>query len=148
MKSIRLASQNDLEKLVPLVQAYHAFDGRDTLDSDLQQALYPLLEQTALGAIYLIGPPSAPVGYMAIAFSYSIAQGGITAAIDEFFIRDRVRGRGMGREALRQVIKTLAQYNVTQLTVDLSRRNQRAQKFFAGLGFESLDKTATWTQAL
>ena len=78
---LHLATIENLEKLEAMVAAYHAFEG---IESDAQHrisALRPLLEGSAHGAIWMIGPRMAPVGYVAVSFGWSIEMGGMDGLV-------------------------------------------------------------------
>ena len=55
MKSLHLASPEDLPKLLPLVSAFHEHQGFNTSPEHQHDAILPLLEGSPHGAIWLIG---------------------------------------------------------------------------------------------
>ena len=96
MTSIYLASSEHIARLEPMVAAFHHAQGITRTTKHRIDALEPLLLGSPYGAIYLIGTQLAPMGYIAVTFKWSIELGGLEAIMDEFFIRDKVRGRGIG----------------------------------------------------
>lgn len=133
--ALHLAAPEDLDKLEPMVASYHAFQGIDSTPDERRAALTPLLEGTPHGVVYLIGIRRAPVGYIVISFGYSVALGGIDGVIDEFFIRENVRGRGMGTEVLTSLLPALGQHGVKALHMEVSAENTSAQRVHARAGF-------------
>ena len=93
---LHLATQKDVVKLERMVASYHAFEGIESDEIRRHAALEPILDGSPHGAIWLIGPQMAPVGYIAVSFGWSIELGGLDGVVDEFWIREAVRGRGMG----------------------------------------------------
>ncbi|WP_300514931.1 GNAT family N-acetyltransferase [Aliiroseovarius sp.] len=148
MSTLRLASTDDLDRLVSLVERYHALEGIEQDDETRRAALTPLLEGSPYGAIWLIGPRSAPVGYVAVTFGWSIELGGLDAIVDEFFIRDRVRGRGMGSEALGSLARALADQGVRALHLEVATGNDAARRLYGRLGFASRDRYHLMTRLL
>ena len=140
MSTLQLARPDDLPKLEALVAGYHAFEGIDSTPESRAAALMPLLEGTPLGVAYLIGPRVAPVGYIVISFGYSVELGGMDGFIDEFFIRERVRGRGMGSEVLLSLLPALEQHGLKALHLEVDRDNEAAQRLYARAGFKPRDK--------
>ena len=69
-------------------------------------------------AIWMIGPKMAPVGYVCVSFGWSIELGGMDAMIDELWIREKVRGRGMGTEALEALKAALGEAGVKALHLE------------------------------
>ena len=144
--ALSLASEDDLVRLIPMVSAYHAFEGIEQSDDDRRAALAPLLAGSPHGAIWLIGPRRAPVGYIAVSFGWSIELGGMDGFLDEFFIREGVRGRGMGSEALAALIPQLAQAGMVGLSLEVAPDNARALKLYERRGFRLRDRLhlMTW----
>lgn len=143
---LHLATPDDLDKLERMVAAYHGFEGIESDEATRRAALQPLLEGSPHGAVWLIGPKMAPVGYIAVSFGWSIELGGLDGVIDEFWIREAVRGRGMGGEALLALQKALRSAGVTALSLEVAQGNATAQRLYARAGFSSRDyHFMTWT---
>ncbi len=140
MSTLQIARPEDIDRLEPLVAAYHAHEGIETSADQRRAALAPLLEGTPHGVAYLIGPKVAPVGYIVISFGYSVELGGIDGFIDEFFIRERVRGRGMGSEVLMSLLPALSQHGVKALHLEIDRDNDTARRLYRRAGFEPREK--------
>lgn len=107
--ALHLAKPDDLPRLLPLVAACHEESGLET--DGIEDAIRPLLgEMQHLGAIYLLGPSKAPVGYVILTFAWSVRIGGMIAHIEELFVRPGVRGRGLSLDtliAIRNMLKTV-----------------------------------------
>ena len=145
--SLHLAGASDLDRLEPMVAAYHALEGICSDADDRRAALEPLLEGTPLGCVYLIGPRRAPVGYIAISFGWSIEFGGMDGFIDEFFIRENVRGRGMGGEVLARLLPELDGAGVRALHLEMDVRRTRLERLYAKAGFRMRDGYHLMTRA-
>ena len=148
MNLLHLATPQDREKLLILIQRYHAFEGLQTTDQDRDAALDVLFSGDVQAAIWLIGPRKSPVGYIAVSFGFSIELGGRDAIIDEFFIRDSVRGRGMGSQTLAAIVPLLREYGVRSLHMEVSRDNSGARRLYQRAGFQARDSYHLMTQTL
>lgn len=137
--ALHLAKADDLPRLQSLIAAFHAQEGIKQTDEDRTAALTPLLEGIPHGAAYLIGPKNGPVGYIVVSFGYSVEMGGVIGFIDEFYIRENVRGRGMGGEVLRTLMPALADYGVKALHLEVERANEGAKRLYSRLGFVARD---------
>lgn len=133
---LHLAAAKDLDKLEGMVAAYHAFEGIESSVETRRTALEPLLEGSPHGAVWLIGPKMAPVGYIAVSFGWSIELGGLDGVVDEFWIREKVRGRGMGGEALLALQSTLQEAGVMALSLEVAKGNEAAERLYGRAGFE------------
>ena len=136
MTALNLAKSGDLDRLIPLVAAFHHEEGITLDDEARRAAILPLLEGSPHGAVYLIGPGRAPIGYIVVTFGWSVEFGGMDGFIDEFFIRPGVRGRGIGSEVLRQLPKALGSAGMKALHLEVSRDNARTQNLYTRLRFE------------
>ena len=132
---LTLAGVDDFDRLAPLVTAFHEEMALGTTPEHRARAIAPLLEGIPQGAIYLIGPRSAPVGYVALAFGWSIEYGGLDGFVEEIYVRPGVRGRGMGTEALLLLGKTLSDAGVVSLTLE-AEHGSPAEALYRKLGFE------------
>ena len=143
---LTLADPDDLDRLLPMVAAFHAFEKIERSDEQRRKAIVPLLDGSPLGAVWLIGPSRAPVGYIAVSFGWSLELGGMDGFIDEFFIRQSVRGRGMGTEVLSTLLPLLADAGVMALHLEVARDNPDAARLYQRRGFEMRDQynLMTW----
>jgi ribosomal protein S18 acetylase RimI-like enzyme len=118
-----------------MVAAYHAEEGIPSDEAHRRTGLGPLLEGSPLGAVYLVGPRMAPVGYIVVSFGWSLEFGGMDGYIDEFWIRPGVRGRGMGSEVLAALIPALEAAGLKALHLEVGTENAGAQRLYARHGF-------------
>ena len=132
---LHLATLDDLQRLLPMVAAYHAFESIESDAAHREDALRPLLEGSPHGAIWLIGPKIAPVGYVCVSFGWSLELGGLDGMIDEFWIREKVRRRGMGGEALAALQKALVGGGLKALSLEVAEGNEQAMRVYARAGF-------------
>jgi ribosomal protein S18 acetylase RimI-like enzyme len=94
------------------------------------QAIAPLLTGSPHGAIWLIGPRRAPVGYIVLTFGWSIEFGGLDGMVDEIFIRPAVRGRGMGQDALSGIAKAMKDAGLRALHLEVDREDEVTRRFY------------------
>ncbi|WP_432449703.1 GNAT family N-acetyltransferase [Aliiroseovarius marinus] len=148
MSSLRLATMDDLDRLMKLVAAFHAEEGIAQDDETRRGALEPLLQGSPHGAIWMIGPSMAPVGYIAVSFGWSIEFGGLDAFLDEFFVRERVRGRGMGSEALATLLRALSGQGIAAMHLEVDTGNTRSRHLYERMGFKTRDHYHLMSQLL
>ncbi|MDA9865502.1 GNAT family N-acetyltransferase [bacterium] len=142
---LHLATLEDLQRLLPMVAAYHAFDGIESDEAHREAALRPVLVGVPHGAIWLIGPKIAPVGYVCVSFGWSLELGGLDGMIDEFWIREKIRGRGMGSETLVALQKALQAAGVRAVSLEVADINETATRLYRRAGFKARDyRLMTW----
>lgn len=138
---LRPATPEDTGTLLPLMRAYHEFEGIEATDAERRATIEPLLaEQENLGRVWLIETSGVTAGYIALCYGYSIEFGGRDAFVDEFFIVEAERGRGLGRRALEQVKREAARAGVRALHLEVARGNTAAKRFYGKAGFQSRER--------
>jgi GNAT superfamily N-acetyltransferase len=149
MKSeLKLATKQDLDRLLPLVRAYHEFEHIDNKEDDRRAALLRLLGDRNLGGIWLIFGDDQLAGYIALCRGFSIEFNGFDGFIDEFYLRPGFRGQGIGRRAL-EAIKPMARgLEINALHLEVGRDNDRARRLYAAAGFEARDRYLLMTARL
>lgn len=146
--ALHLAKPEDLPRLAPLVAAFHEEMEITQTDEGRATALMPLLEGSPHGAVYLVGPTRAPIGYVVVTFTWSVEFGGLDALIDELFIRPGVRGRGIGTEALLALGRALGGADVRALHLEVDRENDTTRRLYEKAGFHAQDQYVLMTRPL
>ena len=147
-RTLRLADPENLEVVMRLVTAFHAEEGIEQDAATREAALRPLLEGSPFGAVYLIGPARAPLGYVIVTFGWSVEFGGMDGFVDEIYIRPAVRGRGIASEVLIELPKALAAAGLTALHLEVDRENETAQRLYTRTGFRSRERYMLMSKTL
>ncbi|MEM6759589.1 MAG: GNAT family N-acetyltransferase [Pseudomonadota bacterium] len=134
--ALTLATLEHAETVLSLVSAFHAEEGLNRSDEARADGVLPLLKGTPHGALYLVGPLRAPIGYVALGFGWSIEFGGNDGFIDELYIRPPVRRRGLASEVLRALPVALAAAGVTALHLEVDSTNTAARRLYESAGFK------------
>lgn len=140
MTALNLAKPDDLDRVLRLVADFHAEEDITQDTETRRAAILPLLEGSPHGAIYLVGPGRAPIGYAIISFGWSVEFGGLDGFIDEIYIRPGVRGRGIGTEVLVSLPKALAGAGLRALHLEVDRDNEKARALYSKLNFQPRDR--------
>ncbi len=143
----RLATHADIDAIVKLVGHYWAFEGMDGFDQDeVAEQLDYLLSDRRLGEVWVCGPAAEPAGYLIAVYVFSLEHKGLTAEIDEFFVRPALRGQGLGQSLLAIAEARFRELRCTNVSLQLARENDAARLFYRDRGyadrsgFELLDK--------
>jgi len=146
--ALHLASATDLPRLMPLVSAFHAEYGLALDDAHRTDALTPLLEGSPYGAVWIMGPTIAPIGYVIITFGWSVELGGMEGFVDEIYVRPAVRGRGIATEVLEQLPKVLADSGMRGLHMEVDRNDEKTQMVYRRQGFKPRDRYMLMTRKM
>lgn len=138
---LEMADESHLAALLPLVRAYHEFEQVAMSDNERARAVKPLLcEETELGRIWLVRHQGAVVGYAALCFGYSIEFRGRDAFVDELFIAEQARGKGLGSGVLELIRKEAARLGIVALHLEVARDNTRARRLYEKWGFRARER--------
>ncbi|CUH89004.1 putative acetyltransferase [Phaeobacter sp. CECT 5382] len=146
--ALHLARPEHLEKLLTMVEAFHAEAGLQSDDAHRRAGIAPLLDGIPYGAVYIIGPTRAPIGYIVVTFGWSVEFGGMDGFVDEIYIRPAVRGRGLAAEVLIELPKTLAEAGIKALHLEVDRNNEAALRLYQRCRFEPRDRYMLMTKVL
>ncbi len=138
--TLELAGPAQLEELLPLVAAYHAFEEVETSVEQRRNSVSKLLQDKSLGEIWLVRKMDDLIGYIAICYSYSIEFGGRDAFIDEFYMDASERGMGIGGHVLKEIAALLRARGIVAVHLEVDSGNERARAAYARAGFSSRDK--------
>ncbi len=134
--SYRIVSPPEAPALAELMRAYYAFDGHDFDETRVLQTLAEFLASPDHGRAWFIEEDGAIAGYMVICFGFSLSFGGRDAFVDEIYLHEPFRGRGLGRDALTFMIAEAKRFGIKALHLEVNEHNVPAQRLYTSLGFE------------
>ena len=135
--TFRLAELSDVPQLLEFAQAYYAFDGLDYVEETAAKALRQLICFEQLGRIWLILLNGAAVGYTALTFGFSLEVGGRDAFVDELFLIEAARGKGIGKRVMDFLKAEAYGLGIQALHLEVGRNNERAQRLYKAAGFQA-----------
>lgn len=144
---IRPATAADAGSLSALVGEYWAFEGIAGFDRiRTAKVLGEFFAGPGLGQAWIAERDGEAVGYLLACFVFSIEHGGLTAEIDEFFLKPGHRGSGLGRRLLEVAEAAFQAAGCTNVALQLGRGNDAGRAFYLRCGYsprsgyELLDK--------
>ena len=133
-------TEDRVASLLPMVAAYHAFEGIDSSAANRECAVRTLLAQPEFGSIWLIRSAGELAGYIVLCRGFSIEFNGFDAFIDEFFLAEAFRGHGIGGRVLELVCDEARRRDIGALHLEVARDNAPARRLYARAGFEAREK--------
>lgn len=138
--SIRLAATSETDLLLDMMQRYYEFDGLH-FDRDVARvAAHELIGAPSMGSVWFIEQDGAVVGYAVLVMGYGLEYGGHTALVDELFVGEGHRGRGLGTAALAFLEQHCASLGVKVMRIEVERKNRRARAIYRRYGFQEHDR--------
>ena len=136
---MRPAEPDDLPKLLDLMADFYAGAGYILDRTHAAEAFTALIADDRLGRAWLIEQGSEAVGHVVVTFVFAMEYGGVTAVVDDFYVRPASRGAGLGTAALAEVRRTCTELGVRAMRVEVGRDNAVAQSVYRHVGFEAVD---------
>lgn len=138
--AFRVAQPSDIEILLPLLRDFYEYDHHHFDEGVVRTALAEFLNDDSLGQAWLILTGDIIVGYTVLTFGYSLDYGGRDAFVDEIFIRENQRGRGIGRQTFAFMETWGRNHGLKAIHLEVERANHQARAIYQALGFEEQDQ--------
>lgn len=138
--TFRVAGPGDLETLLPFVREFWAIERLTFVEPVVRRALGGILAQADFGRVVVIELDSLPVGYYVLTLGYSLEHGGRDAFVDELYLREAKRGKGVGTAALAHASELCRQLGVNALHLEVDHVNPRARALYERNGFAAHER--------
>lgn len=138
--SVERVTEQQIDTVLPFIARYHAFEDVEQSDAIRRDAVRTLVTHEEFGGIWMINQNTRAIGYIALCKGFSIEFGGFDAFIDEFYIDERYRGKGVGRIVLESIPAIAHRLGIQALHLEVAKSNTPAKRLYSSLGFEARDK--------
>ncbi len=138
--TFRVAGPHDLETLLPFVREFWVIERLAFVEPAVRRALSGILANHELGRVIVIEVDSLPVGYYVLTLGYSLEHLGRDAFVDELYLREAQRGKGIGSLALAHAAELCAQLGVGALHLEVDHVNPRARALYERTGFAAHER--------
>ncbi|HAA11631.1 MAG TPA: GNAT family N-acetyltransferase [Cytophagales bacterium] len=137
LPGIQLIIPQDATEILGMMEAFYALDDYP-FDRDMaEQNLNKLLVEEYLGRLWLVQVGNKVAGYLALTFGFSLEYGGRDAFIDEIYLKDEFRGKGVGTHLIKQVSEAAKALGVRALHLEVEVHNIAGNNLYRKAGFQS-----------
>jgi ribosomal protein S18 acetylase RimI-like enzyme len=127
----------DIETIVSMMQEFYAIDDYP-ISVDVSKALFQeFISNENLGKAWLIVSDNEIVGYLILTFVFSFEYQGKIAFLDELYVTEKARGKGIGSEAIAFIKTKSHKLSLKLIYLEVEPHNEKAQKLYLANGFES-----------
>jgi ribosomal protein S18 acetylase RimI-like enzyme len=102
--------------------------------------LRQFLADPSLGRAWIFSDGTAIVGYIVLTLGYSFEYHGRDAFVDELYVEQRYRRRGIGRETMKFVEEQARTMGVTALHLEVDHGNDPALELYQRAGYQDHDR--------
>ncbi|MCU4190018.1 GNAT family N-acetyltransferase [Flavobacterium sp. HXWNR29] len=125
----------DISTITQMMQDFYAIDNYP-IDVEVAKNLFQeFISNEHLGKSWLIYTENEIVGYIILTFIFSFEYGGKIAFVDELFIKETARGKGIGKEAIQFIQKEVPKLSLKLLYLEVEPHNENAQKLYLAHDF-------------
>ncbi|BCM88881.1 hypothetical protein IAD21_00723 [Abditibacteriota bacterium] len=135
----RRATALDIALLVEMMEEFY---NEANYSLDYQWAVRSftgLFANEANGAVWIVDVASEPAGYIVLTLHFSMEYGGLSASIDDLFVRSACRRLGVGRVALDALLAECRRRHVLAVQVETAPDNVAAKSLYQSCGLELRD---------
>lgn len=137
MIEFKILTLSDIETVVSIMEEFYAIDNYP-ISVDVSKALFKeFISNENLGKAWLIVSDNEIVGYIILTFVFSFEYHGKIAFLDELYVTETARGKGIGSEAIAFIKTESHKLSLKLIYLEVEPHNEKAQKLYLANGFES-----------
>lgn len=130
----------DIAIITQMMNDFYAIDNYPIDIENTKKMFQEFIFNENLGKAFLIfrskeGTMPEVVGYLILTFIFSFEYSGKIAFIDELFIKETARGKGIGKEAIQFVQREVSKLALKLIYLEVEPHNKNAQKLYLAHDF-------------
>ena len=122
--------------LLTMMKEFYQLEQLKFNEDKLTNAVTLMLGNNDLGRIFLITSDGRFVGYSVVTFGFSLEFFGRDAIIDEIYVRENFRGKGIGSRLLKFIENLCQEEKIYALHLEVNRINTKAQDLYRRMGYK------------
>lgn len=136
MVEFKTLELSQIETITSMMQDFYAIDNYP-IDVELSEKLFTeFISDENLGKCWLISDENKIIGYVILTFIFSFEYGGKIAFLDELYLTEIARGKGIGKTTIQFIKEQSEHLNVKLLYLEVENHNENAQKLYLANDFE------------
>jgi len=136
MVQFKTLKSTEIDTITSMMRDFYTIDNYP-IDIKVSKKLFQeFISDENLGKSWLIYDNEACVGYVILTFIFSFEYQGRLAFLDELYIKETSRGKGIGQQTVRFIKEQASINNVKMLYLEVENHNEKAQKLYLANDFE------------
>lgn len=136
MVQFKSLEPSQIETIMSMMQDFYAIDNYP-IDLEVSKQLFQeFISNEHLGKAWLIYSENNLVGYVILTFVFSFEYQGRIAFIDELYLKETARGKGIGAKTLQFIKEQIPKLSLKLLYLEVEHHNENAQKLYLANDFE------------
>ncbi len=135
--TVTRATATDLDTLVALTHDFYAESGH-ALDADWAQGAFArLIDNAALGAVWIARMAGVPAGHAVLTTCYTMEHGALGGNIDDLFVKPEYRRLGVAGALLEALLAECRNRQCRSIRVEVGGDNAAACALYARYGLQA-----------
>jgi GNAT superfamily N-acetyltransferase len=132
--NVRPATSSDIGVLVDLMGEFYAESGFPLDRAWAARSFAALMADPARGVVWLILSDGQPAGHVVMSVRFAMEFGGLSAYIDDLFVREAHRRKGAARAGLEALVEECRRRDCKSLHVEVDPHNVAANALYRQFG--------------
>jgi len=128
-------TSSDIDTIVLLMRDFYAIDNYPIDLEKSKQLFKTFIKNENLGKSWLIYHNNEVVGYVILTFIFSFEYGGSIAFLDELYLSENARGKGIGKATLQFIQTEALKLKLKIIYLEVEGHNENAQKLYLAHDF-------------
>ncbi|MGH2664477.1 GNAT family N-acetyltransferase [Flavobacterium sp.] len=135
MISFKPLEKSNIENIVSMMQDFYAIDNYP-IDIEVTKELFvKFISNQNLGKTWLICDENETIGYVILTFIFSFEYKGTIAFLDELFLSEKARGKGIGKKVIDFIQAEAHKLKLKVIYLEVENHNENAQKLYLASDF-------------
>lgn len=126
----------DIDMIAAMRYDFYAIDGHQIDIAETKKLFAEFIENQNLGKAWLILLGNEIIGFVILTFVFSFEYGGKIAFIDELYLSENARGKGIGKQTMAFIDTESRKMDLKLLYLEVDEYNVNAKKLYLSAGFE------------
>jgi ribosomal protein S18 acetylase RimI-like enzyme len=131
----------DIKLLLKFGMDFYGMNRYKFDEKKIKESLENLIMNEDIGRIWIIEYERQPAGYIILTFGYSIEYKGRDAFIDELFIDEAFRGKGLGKKTMDFVVGEAVKLGINAIHLEVEKENDSAKNLYLKFKFRDNGRT-------
>jgi ribosomal protein S18 acetylase RimI-like enzyme len=135
MTTFKPFTSSDSSLVIKMMKDFYSIDNYPFDSENSRKLLHQFLQDENLGKGWLIYSENEVVGYIILTFIFSFEYQGKIAFLDELYIKQTARGKGIGKQALQFTQQQAPKLSLKVIYLEVEPHNETAQKLYLANDF-------------
>ena len=126
---------SDIDIITVMMEDFYAIDNYPIEAQATKKMFQEFISNENFGKAWLIYADNKIAGYVILTYIFSFEYGGKIAFVDELFIKESARGKGIGKETIQFVQQQSPKLSLKLLNLEVENHNENAQKLYLAQDF-------------